>query len=174
MNDSVATWIDKLAITEIVHRFARAIDRCDEPLLREVFHPGATDDHGTFSGTAEAFVAWVLPVLEAMERTQHTIGNVLVEVDGDRAFAESYFHAWHRLLEEGAEIDMVAAGRYLDRFERRGGTWGIVHRHAVYDWTEKRPAADAHWRTGPLAERLERGARGVADASYRDRDAFLG
>ena len=69
---------------------------------------------------------------------------------------------------------MVAAGRYLDRFERREGSWGIVHRHAVYDWTERRPAADAHWRSGPVVDLLERGQRGEADASYRDRDAHLG
>ena len=174
MSESVARWIDKLEITEVIHRFARAIDRCDESLMREVFHPGATDDHGVFSGTAEAFVDWVLPTLRAMTSTQHSIANVLVEVDGDRAFAESYFRAWHRLEQDGELVDMIAAGRYLDRFERRDGSWGIVHRHAVYDWSETRPASDDAWRSEPMVSLLERGQRGEEDASYRDRDEFLG
>jgi hypothetical protein len=39
---------DKQEITEVIYRFARAIDRCDKQLIASVFHPGATDDHGSF------------------------------------------------------------------------------------------------------------------------------
>lgn len=36
----------KQAITEIIYRYARAIDRMDEQLLRSVFHPGSQVEPG--------------------------------------------------------------------------------------------------------------------------------
>ena len=31
---------------------------------------------------------------------------------------------------------LLAAARYLDRFERRDGTWAISHRQLAMDWTK--------------------------------------
>ena len=83
MDDALQILLDKQACVELVYRFARGLDRCDEAIVRSVFHADGTDDHGQFKGTVDEFVAWVFPVLATMERTQHVIGNVLVEVDGD-------------------------------------------------------------------------------------------
>ncbi len=156
---------DKLEITEVVARLARAIDRCDEDFLRDCFHPDATDDHGTFKGTAEDFIAWVIPVLKTMKRTQHMIGQSLVELNGDSAASESYFVAYHTIGTPDGDIFMVAAGRYLDRFERRDGVWKISHRHAVYDWNRVGPSTDGWDRDDP-ENPSEYGQRGHDDASY--------
>jgi hypothetical protein len=167
MDDArLAALLDKQEIAEIIYRVARALDRCDESLLRGCFHPDATDDHGLFTGTAEAFVPWVMKTLQSMTATSHFIGNILIETTGDIAAAESYFTAFHRLATPDGEIDMVAAGRYLDRFARRDGAWRLSHRHAVYDWTTTHPATDAGWKTSPMRELLTRGARGPADPSH--------
>ena len=165
MTDSLARLADKHEITEVIHRLARGLDRCDEDLLRESFHPGATDDHGAFVGTAEGYIAWVLPMLATFERTQHFVTNILVEVEGERAFTESHFQAWRRVVEDGAAVDQITAGRYLDRFEKREGSWAIVHRRAIRDWTHRR-----------LCDRPEstHSRRDGADPSYIDRDEFLG
>lgn len=165
MTDSLARLADKHEITEAIHRLARGLDRCDEDLLRESFHPGATDDHGAFVGTAEGYIAWVLPMLATFERTQHFVTNILVEVEGERAFTESHFQAWRRVVEDGAAVDQITAGRYLDRFEKREGSWAIVHRRAIRDWTHRR-----------LCDRREstHSRRDGADPSYIDRDEFLG
>lgn len=162
--DRLAKIADKLECTELVTRMARAIDRCDAAMLETLFHPDATDDHGMFVGTAKDFIAWVMPVLGTMKRTQHVIGQVLIEVDGDHAAGESYFVAHHALDSEDGEVFMIAAGRYLDRFERRDGTWKISHRHAVYDWNSVTPLTDNFDRDNPGASTF--GVRGEADASY--------
>ncbi len=156
--------LDKSACTELVHKLARAIDRCDADLVAAVFHPDATDDHGGFKGTASDFVPWVMEVLKGMRRTQHIIGNVLVDVEGDRAAGESYFIAHHVLPGEGGERFMVAAGRYLDRFERRDGSWRIAHRHAVYDWSTVTAASDIWDRAAMPGYAF--GERGKSDPSY--------
>lgn len=155
---------DKLECTELVTRVARAIDRCDAKLLKTLFHPDATDDHGMFVGTASAFIDWVMPVLATMDRTQHIIGQVLIEVDGDYAAGESYFVAHHVINKPDGDIFMIAAGRYLDRFERRDGTWKISHRLAVFDWNSSVPLTDSYDRDNPGATAF--GTRGERDPSY--------
>lgn len=166
LDPRVQRLIDKNDCVELVHKMARAIDRCDGDLVNAVFHPDATDDHGGYKGTAKDFVPWVMGVLDTMKRTQHVIGNVLIEIDGDRAAGESYFIAHHVLPDEaGNEARfMVAAGRYLDRFERRDGEWRMAHRHAVYDWSSVAGASDI-WDRASLPD-YAFGTRGRTDPSY--------
>ena len=165
--DRMALVADKLDCSELVARVARAIDRCDADLLRSLFHRDATDDHGIFSGTAAEFVGWVIPLLRTMKRTQHVIGQVLIEIDGDCASGESYFVAHHTMESVGGDVHMIVAGRYLDRFERRDGIWKIAHRQAVYDWGSNSPSTDSYDRDNP--GKMTFGVRGAADPSY----AFL-
>jgi uncharacterized protein (TIGR02246 family) len=155
---------DKLACTELVAQVARAIDRRDADLVASLFHPDATDDHGMFSGTATEFVAWVMPVLATMKQTQHVIGQSLIAVTGDKAAGESYFIAHHTLPGPDGDQFMVAAGRYLDTFERRDGVWKILRRHAVYDWNRISASSDNFDRDnpGPMAF----GVAGAGDPSY--------
>jgi len=43
-------------------------------------HEGGTDLHGAqFNGKAEEFVEWLWPIHVAMDTTQHTINNILIE-----------------------------------------------------------------------------------------------
>jgi hypothetical protein len=155
----------KQACTELVYTLARGLDRCDKALLLSVFHPDATDDHGGFKGTATEFVDWVTGLLPTMERTQHLIGNVLIEVSGDRAVGEACFVANHDMTDgAGRPVRMIAAGRYLDRFERRDGAWKIAHRHAVYDWNANLDRTDT-WDRSPGSPRVF-GRRGTEDPVY--------
>lgn len=146
----------KQEITELIHRYARAIDRMDEAMLRGVFHEGATHRHfyeGPSSDStvpySEAepgdFVAFAMSVLRTHERTHHQIGNILIELRGhDSAVGESYFTAHHRMRPVGdplagatacdTPMDYFVGGRYLDRYALRDGRWGIVERTGMTDW----------------------------------------
>jgi hypothetical protein len=100
-----------------------------------------------------------------MKRTQHCIANVLIEVRGAAARGESYFTAYHALPQaDGSDIHMVAAGRYLDSFERRAGEWRFSHRQACYDWNAQSTSTDS-WDRAALPS-WTFGQRGAADASY--------
>ena len=154
-------------LKNLIYLFARSIDRVDEELMRELFWPEATDDHGLFTGTAEDYVAWVIPLLKSMNGTQHTISNILVEVEGDKASAETYFVAYHQIGEGDEAIDMIAAGRYFDKFEKRGDEWKFSHRKAVYDWNRNDPASE-NWSSPEMKPLLERGARKPDDYLYKN------
>jgi ketosteroid isomerase-like protein len=126
--------LDKQEIHEVLMRYCRGIDRCDEELLRGVYHPDATDDHGLFTGKAADFIPWAIKALGRDENTSHYIANELIEVEGDVAYCESYFLAVHRRREkDGTKVDLQFVGRYADRFERRQGVWKIANRQVVFD-----------------------------------------
>lgn len=145
LNPKVQEMLDKQEIHEVLMRYCRGIDRCDEELVRSAYHPDAMDEHGEFNGKVEDFIAWVIPALrENCRMTMHSICNELVEVRGDKAYCESYVVAYHRMERNGAEVDFTLGGRYVDRFERRHGTWKIAHRKLMLDWDRVDPVDAKH------------------------------
>jgi 3-phenylpropionate/cinnamic acid dioxygenase small subunit len=165
MYAAVQRLLDEAAIRDVVHRYARGVDRCDWELVRACFHPDGIDDHGRYRGDVEGFITWLQETLDRFVSASHLIGNVLIEVDGDTAWAESYCWALHRVKADDAGVvrDHLVNARYCDRFERRDGEWKIAERVAVFE-----PG-----RNDVVVEDVPPGALGVAgtrgpdDFSYR-------
>jgi len=158
--------VDREAVREVILRNSRAIDRVDEELLRAVYWPDGWDSHSIFDGSFEDYVPWVIETLNGMIATQHNVANILIELDGDHAYTESYFIAHHKLLGEGGEErDMIAAGRYIDHIERRGDEWRIKHRRAVFDWDLNQPSTSG-WNAPERKAMMERGTRGRGDPVF--------
>jgi hypothetical protein len=150
-------------IRDVLIRYTRGIDRMDVELVRSCYHPDAHDDHGAYRGDVEGFLAWVQEALSFFESTMHFIGNQLVDVHGDHAHAESYCVAYHRRAASGGEpaYDLVTALRYVDRLDRRDGTWRIADRVCVFDWSRRDPVV-AEWSMDGAV----RGRRGRDDPVY--------
>jgi hypothetical protein len=165
--DRLARWLDEQEILRVLYRYCRGSDRCDEELLRSVYHEDAYDDHGDqFRGPVSEYIPWVLELLRRrFETTNHQIGNVLVDLDGDVARVESYCTAHHVPRDPGGNpIMMVFGCRYLDRFERRPGTdWRIARRVVVAEWQYDLPMR-------PIARQavMARGRQDHNDLSYQD------
>ena len=84
--------VDRQAIEDVLMTYCQAIDRCDLELLKSVYHPDATDDHGSFSGNAHEFAEFIIPTLKAVILDgMHTVTHCLINVDGDFATSESYY-----------------------------------------------------------------------------------
>jgi len=158
--------IDKQEIYELACRYCRGLDRLDKALLRSTYHDDATDHRGFFTGGPDEFCDLAISMLSEHKSNQHMLGNTLIEVDGDVAFGEIYFQAFHRIDENGLEKDLFIAGRYVDRYERRNGEWKIAHRSELNDWCQTLPATDDWLRATPEALK---GARMPDDFTY-DRD----
>ena len=161
--------LDRAEIGEVIMHYCRAIDRCDEALLRSCFHPDATHVHGAFSGLSSDFCTHAMLVVAAVELTHHQLGQISIELDGATAFTETYFTSYHRfgaIPPPGGEPheDRILGGRYVDRFEQRGGAWRIAHRHGLSDWLRYEPAADRGFFDGPPEQR---GRRDRSDPVYR-------
>ena len=159
-------WVaDRIAIADVMARYTRGIDRCDIAVLQSVWWPGATVDYGGGVVDAAAWSETTVTALAAFNRTQHFIGNLLVELDGDTATAECYCRAYHELDGGDGPSAFEVGGRYLDQLERRGGAWRMVHRRYVMDWNSNGPST-ARWDDGLYAQLTRRGARMPADPLY--------
>lgn len=127
---------DLRQIEQVIHRYCRALDRMDKPLALSCWHAGGTDSHAPlYAGSAEGFIDWLWPVHGAMLTTHHMVGNILVDLRGDEAGAETYWSVTLRIPKDGKVFDYRGAGRYVDRFAWREGRWAIVHRQSIRDWS---------------------------------------
>jgi len=119
----------RTAIEDCLKRFARAVDRQDWKAAREAYHEGAFDDHGFFKGPPDALLAHVATLHAQQDHSMHFNTNVLIEFQAkDRAFVETYV----LVLQRFRDRRVTASARYLDRFEKRNGKWGVVHRTLVF------------------------------------------
>jgi SnoaL-like protein len=145
------------AIRRVLQNYCRAIDRLDRALMLTVWHPDATVDYvDLFTGTAAGVTDHFMQSHLKFEAHSHQVTNLTVKVDGDRAASEAYVTARLRWKEHesGRPVDMVVAGRYLDRWSKRDGVWAIDHRvyhndvHSEYEvvggmgWNSRRDRED--------------------------------
>ena len=131
MTITVEELIARAEITDVVKRLARGTDRLDEELMASCYHPDGFDDHNSFRGSGTDFAKWVCQVLPHFRATHHFIADPYIRIDGDVAQVDTYCEAHH----VGEDTDMILALRYVDRFERRDGTWLIAKRVCAFDWT---------------------------------------
>ena len=167
MTMTIDELLAKQEITDLVGRYMRGLDRLDAALLRATFWDDASTDYGFYKGGPDGFVDMAMNALKDHLANHHMIGQVNVDVEGEVAFGEVYFQAFHRIVTDGEERDLFISGRYVDRYERRGGEWRFAFRSEVNDWARNDPATDDYFAATP--ESL-RGGR-LDDASY-DREAL--
>jgi hypothetical protein len=155
-----------LEIRQVLYRYCRGVDRGEPETIASVYHPDAYDRHGSWEGPGKDFAAYLVPAMDAVPAVgQHHITNVLIELSGEAADVESYFIAFHPQAGPGGPQHALVCGRYLDRFERRNGTWLIVDRQVVVDLSRLMDATES-W---PGAVSFPAGGHREADLSARRR-----
>jgi len=123
---------DRLAISDVLIRYATALDGRDWELLASCFTDDATLDYDT-SGTygRDAFVEHCRAGLARMKATQHCVTNHVISTDGDRAHSTSYVIAQH--VREN-DVTFTLGGTYSDDLVRAGTGWRIASRRFVTSW----------------------------------------
>jgi hypothetical protein len=152
---------DKLELTELVARLARAVDRMDRDGIVACYSAKSFDDHGRFRGSGEEFADFICNTpgfTTASPFMYHLLGQSLFDVDGDEAHGETYFAYWMQ-----TEPDKLyqAIGRYLDYFQRGADGWRLTYRRVVMEWDGTVSSTNAvpggHFR----------GTRDASDPLYR-------
>ena len=124
-------------IREVLYSYCRGLDRGDVKLIEGVYHPDATDYHGTFKGLGREFASHIVASMDPVAApAQHHLTNILIRFDqpgGKAASVETYFIAFHpqSVAEDDSTKLAFVGGRYLDRFEHRDGAWRISERRAA-------------------------------------------
>lgn len=120
---------DKQACADLIVAWGLYRDQRRWPELLSTFHPDGEIAVSWFRGPFAEFV-------EHCKRggmSKHLILPPLVQVNGTRAIAETSIVILVRQTIEGIAVDMTSRGRFLDRIERRDGTWRMLERAAVYE-----------------------------------------
>lgn len=133
--------IDERQIRDALFRYARGVDRGEWDLVRTAYHPDAIDEHGDYKGNIDGFIAWLDQRFAGVDNSMHFLGQTLIAFSGpDVALVETYFVS--RRLRPPAPGEAAGAGdafareawgRYVDRFERRGGAWKVAHRTVLLE-----------------------------------------
>jgi 3-phenylpropionate/cinnamic acid dioxygenase small subunit len=118
----------KLAVTELLYRYAELIDAGDFDGL------GALLGRGNFMGIsgadriAKLFATTTrrFPEHGNTPRTRHLVLNPIVDVDGDAATARSTFCVVQQT--DAVALQPIVVGRYADTFARDGEGWHFTER----------------------------------------------
>lgn len=132
--DVLQEMLDEHELRKLVHRYCRAVDRGDDATLRSLYHDDAEDAHGSFSsGPATRLVEQIAAARPFLRSMQHHITTTNFAIDGAVAEGEIYTIATHTFTVGDHDVDVIVGGRYLDRYEKRDGTWKVTHRAIVTD-----------------------------------------
>lgn len=129
---------DKDAIRDLMTRYCLSIDAGRYADWVACFSEDGCFDSpilGTWRGP-EKLLAFTSKYQEWTGDSQprHCVMNILIDVDGDTASAESYLlltHAGH------GKTELVISGRYEDRLRKIGGEWRFTERKV---WPDAPPA----------------------------------
>lgn len=128
---------DRLQIADVLIRYATALDNRDWALLGECFTPDGVTDYGELGGINQGLEAILAVVrsLEGFDTTQHLIGNITAELDGDRATSTCYLQAQHVIAgDDGGRF--AIGGTYRDQLIRTEAGWRIAHRTLAVTWQD--------------------------------------
>jgi 3-phenylpropionate/cinnamic acid dioxygenase small subunit len=129
---SLAEISDRLAVSDLLNRYATAMDSRNWDLLAACFTDDARLDYDT-SGVfgRQDFVEHCAEGLARMKATQHRVTNQVITLDGDQAQATSYVVAQHV---RDNDATFTLGGTYHDDLVRTGDEWRIASRQFVTSW----------------------------------------
>lgn len=142
--------LDEREITRGLSTFARILDTKNWDELSTVFAQDLDFDYGAGGEQhgIEALRATMTRFLDLCGSTQHLIGSILVDVDGDEAVSRAYVQARHQAVDTTGGMVFDTNGEYIDHWERRAEGWRIVRRDAVWPVLTGDPAIIAADESG--------------------------
>jgi len=143
--DVLAAWRDQQAVRDLVARTAARLDREDFSGWLELFDAGAEYALCAYSPEIRRTMSWWKSGRATLEKQLreipqherdaasrlHVLGPVLVELDGDRARAETSF-ALFRTMPDG-ETKLYVVGRYEDEVVKKSGAWLYTRHRAILE-----------------------------------------
>lgn len=136
--NAIADLMDELAIRDLSHRYAMALDKEDSVAWRALFSEDVVFESGT---SAPRGLTDVLRIpedqLKRYKKTLHSVTTQQVSLDGDRASGETYCIA-HHIYEDFHQNDRFPFDlshnfliRYDDDYAREDGRWVFTRRRII-------------------------------------------
>jgi hypothetical protein len=160
---------DRLAIRDLIERWAVWRDAGDWERFATVWHDDGRMMATWFQGSADEFIRVSRQGFEHGVSILHFLGGSAIDLAGDRAIGQTKMTISQRAEVDGVVCDVVCTGRFYDFLERRAGAWGIVLRQPIYEKDRLDPVDPAATLSldRPLLERFPVGYRHLAYAQTR-------
>jgi hypothetical protein len=125
--------MERLAIRDLVENWVVWSDAGDWERFRTVWHDDGRMLATWFQGTADEFVDARRTAWERDFAILHFLGGMSIDLNGDRAIAQTKMTISQRGSVHGVECDVVCTGRFYDFLEKRDGSWGMILRQPIYE-----------------------------------------
>jgi len=131
---------DRLAIADVLTRYAWSLDSKEFDGLDDVFTDDAHLDYTSSGGVAGAFPevkAWLASVLPHFPAYQHLVTNTDIRIDGDTATSRAeFYNPMVTAKRDGSRGIFFVGGEYHDRLARTPAGWRITERIERSVWTD--------------------------------------
>src|SRR5690606_23109405 len=124
---------DRHDIRDLLENWVVWRDAGDWDRFRSVWHDDGRMMATWFQGTADEFIAVSKEGFDKGVRILHFLGGISIDLDGDRAIAQTKMTISQRADVDGQLCDVVCTGRFYDFLERRDDRWGLVLRQPIYE-----------------------------------------
>jgi len=125
--------MERLAIREIIENWAIWRDSGDWERFRSLWHNDGVMSATVFQGSVDEFIDQARQAHERGLTAQHILGGTTVDVNGDRATAQTRATIGQRAPVHDVICDVVCTIRFYDFFEKREGRWGMMRRQGIYE-----------------------------------------
>lgn len=123
-------WVEKLAIQDLLARYAHAIDDLDPEAWAQCFTPDGVFQVGSRAMRGQAALREYGKVHVREIRCRHMTANLLYEINGDQATGQASVLA---TLATPSGYKIFGQGRYVDRLIKQAGQWRIAYRRVDLD-----------------------------------------
>ncbi|MDP6876308.1 MAG: nuclear transport factor 2 family protein [Alphaproteobacteria bacterium] len=144
MSDSaqakVQLLLDREDISQVLYRYATAIDTRDWDLLATCFTEDLEADFRSFGGREvvkgrDTWLEAIKSTIAGLDATQHLTANHVHNVDGDSATLVAYLQAVHRLDTARSDPEYTVGGYYTcDMLRGDDGQWRMRRYSLSVSW----------------------------------------
>ena len=136
---SVAQLNDRIAVSDVLHRYCRAIDTKDWALLEGCFTEDLEADFRSFAGREVVrgraiWLAAIRKTIAGLGATQHLTGNHAIALDGDAATLRADIQAVHILVNERGDGEYTVGGWYDIDLRRTADGWRMCRYKLSVSW----------------------------------------
>lgn len=128
--DRLQRLCDERDVQRTLTLFARAMDDRNWTVMAEILADDAEGDFGTgrVNGSA-AIIRLIQGFLDSCGPTQHLLGNVVIDIDGDTATSLAYIRDVHLRSDADPSARFYTLGDYNDTWQRSAdGKWRLTER----------------------------------------------
>lgn len=133
--DPITALADELAIRNLSHRYALALDRGDLEEWRSLFSASAVVESGSAEPRGlDDIMRIPVDQLQRYEKTLHSVTTQVIQLAGDTATGVVYCtaHHFYRDFHQGGRLPFDLSHdfiiRYEDEYVREGGAWVFARR----------------------------------------------